>query len=128
MSTESRGLELIAGEQYQYYGHVYDVVTVSGDVVELHSASQRSNIRIQKLDRLEQAAKKGGFVRVREAPFAGRQHRIIASLDQQGQAALARRVGYVCPAVERFHSRLPRNGSEALIKEIAEHLGDLRPP
>lgn len=128
MNSEAGELELIAGEEYRYNGHVYVIASVSRGFVELHSATHPSNIRLQTLERLEQAAKRKRFVQVREAPFAGRYHQIVAALDQESRAALDRRIEYVRAAVERFNSRLPRKGCKALIAEINELIGDGRPP
>lgn len=128
MHSKHPALELIVGEQYQYRGHVFDVVSNSDGNVELANTTQRGDVRLQTVDRLQQAANRGDFVRVREAPFAGRQHRIIAGLDERSRAALARCTAYVYASRERFGSRLPRAGTVALIKEVAEQLGDRKAP
>lgn len=128
MNNETGDLQLIAGEEYRYNGHVYVVASVSRGYVELHSTTQPSNIRLQTLERLEQAAKRRRFVQVREAPFSGRFHQIVAALDEKGRAALDRRTAYTRAAVEQFNSRLPRKGCEQLIVEVHERIGDLSPP
>lgn len=128
MNGVSGELELIAGEEYRYNGHIYVIAGVSRGFVELHSTTHPSNIRLQTLERLEQAVKRKRFVRVREAPFSGRYHQIVAALDQESRAALDRRTEYVRAAVERFNSRLPRERCEALIAEIKVLIGDSRPP
>lgn len=128
MNSEAGELELIAGEEYRYNGHVYVIASVSREYIEMHSTTLPSNIRLQKLERLEQAAKQKRFVLVREAPFSGRYHQIVAALDQEGRAALDRRTEYVRAAVEHFNGRLPREGCKALIAEIKVLIDDDRPP
>lgn len=128
LNTEAGELELIAGEEYRYNGHIYVIASVSRGYVELHSTTHPSNIRLQKLERLEQAAKRKRFIKVREAPFCGRYHQIVAALDKASLAALDRRIAYVRAAVERFSSRLPREGCKALIYEIKDLIGDAHPP
>jgi putative transposase len=81
-------------------------------------------MRLQKLERLEQAAKRQRFVLVPEAPFSGRYHQIVAALNQDSRAALDRRTAYVRAAVERFNSRLPRDACKALITEVKDSIGD----
>lgn len=68
------------------------------------------------------------FVQVREAPFTGRYHQIVAALDQESRAALDRRTEYVRTAVEQFNSRLPRKGCEVLIAEVKVLLDDVCGP
>lgn len=128
MNDDTDDLQLIAGEEYRYNGHVYVIASVSRGHVELHSTTQPSNMRTQTLERLEQSAKRGRFVRVREAPFSGRYHQIVAALDQESRAQLDRRIAYSRAAVERFNSRLPREGCQQLIAEVHARIGDLRPP
>ncbi|MBD0678674.1 DDE-type integrase/transposase/recombinase [Pseudomonas sp. PSB11] len=128
MNREAGELALIAGEEYRYNGHVYVIAGVSRGFVELHSTTHPSDIRVQTLERLEQAAKRKRFVQVREAPFSGRYHQIVATLDEESRAALDRRTEYVRAAVERFNSRLPRKGCEALIAEVKVLIGDIRGP
>ncbi|MNG19105.1 hypothetical protein D3C84_1032290 [compost metagenome] len=118
MNNEAGDLELIVGEEYRYNGHVYVIASVSRGFVELHSTTQPSNMRLQKLERIEQAAKRQRFVQVREAPFSGRYHQIVAALNQDSRAALDRRTAYVRAAVERFDSRLPREACRAMIAEV----------
>lgn len=62
MNREAGELELIAGEEYRYNGHVYVIAGVSRGFVELHSTTHPSDIRVQTLERLEQAAKRKRFV------------------------------------------------------------------
>lgn len=128
MNNDVGDLELIVGEEYRYNGHVYVIASVSRGFVELHSTTQPSNMRLQTLERLEQAAKRQRFVQVREAPFSGRYHQIVAALNQESRAALDRRTAYVRAAVERFKSRLPREDCKALIAEVKDIIGDTSPP
>jgi putative transposase len=128
MNNEAGALELIVGEEYRYKGHVYAIGSVLRGFVELHSTTQPSNMRLQTLERLEQAAKRQRFVKVREAPFSGRYHQIVAALNQESRAALDRRTAYVRAAVERFKSRLPREDCKALIAEVKDIIGDTSPP
>jgi putative transposase len=128
MNNEAGGLELIVGEEYRYNGHVYVIANVSCGFVELHSSTHPSNMRLQKLERLEQAAKRHRFVKVREAPFSGRYHQIVAALDQDSRVAFDRRIAYVRAAVERFNSRLPRAACKALIADVKDIIGDTSPP
>ncbi|MBH2032706.1 MAG: transposase family protein [Pseudomonadales bacterium] len=128
MNDEAEDLELIVGEEYRYNGHIYAIASVLRGFVELHSTTQPSNMRLQTLDRLEQAAKHHRFVKVREAPFSGRYHQIVAALNQDSRAALDRRTAYVRAAIERFKTRLPREGCETLIAEVKDIIGDASPP
>lgn len=128
MNDETGDLELIVGEEYRYNGRVYAIASVLRGFVELHSTTQPSNMRLQTLDRLEQAAKHHRFVKVREAPFSGRYHQIVAALNQDSRAALDRRTAYVRAAIERFKTRLPREGCETLIAEVKAIIGDTSPP
>ncbi|WP_223557197.1 hypothetical protein [Pseudomonas sp. BF-R-01] len=128
MNNEAGGLELIVGEEYRYNGHVYVIANVSCGIVELHSSTHPSNMRLQKLERLEQAAKRQRFVQVREAPFSGRYPQIVAALNQDSRVAFDRRIAYVRAAVERFNSRLPRTACKALIVEVHDIIGDTSPP
>ena len=126
--THEPDFELIVGEEYRYNGHIYVIASVSRGYVELKSTTQPTNIRLQKLERLEQAAKRKHFVRVREAPFSGQYHQIVADLDLKGLATLDRRKSYVEAAIERFNSRLPKEGCKALICEVHAIIGDPAPP
>lgn len=128
MSIEQPVLDLMVGEQYQYDGHVYDVIGIYDDSVELASTKQRGEVRVQKIERLEQAAKRGRFTLVQAAPFAGRQHRIIAALDAAGQAQLDRRRAYTEAAVREFSSSLPREAGKALIERVHQAIGDSKAP
>lgn len=128
MNPDTVALELIAGEEYRYNGHVYVIASISQGHVELHSTTQPSNMRLQTVERLEQAAKCKHFIKVREAPFSGRYPQIVADLDQSSRAALDRRKAYVEAALDRFNGRLPQGGCKDLISEIHVIIGDLRPP
>lgn len=121
-------LEIIAGEQYRYNGKIYDILAISAGVVEMASASPHGETHYQQLHRLQQAAQRGRLVRVREAPFEGRQHRIIDALCQKDKISLNRRTTYVNAAIKNLGGKLPREAALELISSVAKKLNDENPP
>lgn len=120
-------LEMHVGEHYQYYGSDYQVVVAEGSRFQLRSLKFSKQIVIQSYERLAKAWCNGTLVKTQEAPFAPRADLILDALNPHQQTAMAKRLRYVLPAIERWGGHLPRQPVLTLLTEIAKQVGEARP-
>lgn len=127
-SNRRTKLTLQVGEHYRYHAQDFVVVAIEGQRIQLRSLTQRKNICFQNYETLAVSYRHGNFYKTQDAPFLGQAVNIIEGLTEKLHARLNRQMAYVSGCIKKLRGRLPRKQTEELIGNIAEQIGDARPP
>ncbi|WP_435652669.1 hypothetical protein ACSC9T_14650 [Pseudomonas putida] len=127
-SSASHELSPIVGEHYNYYGHTYEIMEIVADRYQLRSLERCGTITYHRFDRLQNAWKKGRFIRTQEAPLDGEPNKILAGLTQVERDIFTRRQSYVETLLAKLNGPHPIREVNNIIASTASTISDPTPP